>query len=87
MIEQKRSLFVVTCAGTLQNVEPPVSISIAHDVELTTSTVACPFAKSVSGEYGRVVKCVAPTPEVKVSNTKALKSPNCYQLENKGVFK
>lgn len=84
MAEREQSLFVTTCKGTLQNLKEPVTISIAHNVIYITPTVACPFAKSVLDDKGdRSVRCVAPIPEVLISDKKALKTPVCYQLERK----
>ena len=84
MSENEKFLFVTTCAGTLQNIEPPVSISIAHNIDRIYPTVACPFAKEVYSGVDRLVKCVGPSPEVNITEKKALKLNNCYQLQRKG---
>ena len=89
MAELEQFFFVTTCKGVQHDVEPSASISLALNVKWTIPTVACPFAKitELLDNGGKEIKCVAPFPEIRMSNEQALKFPNCYQLERKGVFK
>jgi hypothetical protein len=80
MKESEEFLFATTCKGTLQNLKEPVTISIAHNIQFTLPSVACPFAKETEDHN---IKCTAPIPETIIPKREIKALPLCYQLVRK----